>query len=274
MDAEDSALDMEDDAAIPPIDIRQRRSSNVSRRRPSVSVTSTRTQATAVPPTSSPSTSPRKPELTASPGSTSTPLPHPSPPPAPPRMRTHSVLSRALDVGSAPSPLAQVFLPLNVSDELQLEGEQQLSAAGLGGGGPGTGPIAGGGAGVLSYGPATRRRLSSIHPQRRTNTGTTATGDSFAPPGLRRFPSGGVASPVSAARVGGLAGQVLSESPDDRDDANPGSDPAETAGQIEEEGAGAGLVERRLDQIVERQRRMEELLMSLAAGMQQQTPSG
>lgn len=200
-------------------------------------------------PPTSPKASPKKPEA-PSPASGSAP---------PPRSRVLSLLSRVDPVPSVPSPLAQLFQPLNVTDDAQIESDQQLGAAGA------AAPTSN----IVSYGPATRRRLSSIHPQpvRRAGTvATTATGDSFLPQGQtqgqqgqKRFPA--VSSPVARAGISSLAAQPLSESPGDES-----SGPTETAGQLEDEGSN-GMFEHKLAAIEERQKRIEDLLIHLTANL-------
>lgn len=116
-DMDESALDMSDAGPVPPVDIRQRRMSTASRR-PRASNASTQS-VTSRP---SPPASPLKAERSGS-GSGSSPAGGHIPLP---RARLTSVITRSLEgAQSAPSPLAQVFQPLNVTDE-QLEPDQPL----------------------------------------------------------------------------------------------------------------------------------------------------
>ncbi|GJE91189.1 ion transporter [Phanerochaete sordida] len=253
-EADESALDLED-SAIPPVDARaHRRQSTMSRHRPSFSVTSARSQGSAragngtnggsppASPKSSPKSSPKKPEL-LSPASGSVPLP---------RSRALSLLSRGLELAaSAPSPLAQVFQPLIVSDEPPPEDTNAPPPANAA---PGV-------SSVVSYGPATRRRVPSLHPQpaRRAMTVAVPAGDAPAQGARQRFP--GVASPTARSGISALAAQPLSESPDDAAQGGP----TETAGQIiDEEG---GTLTNRLAAIEERQKRIEDLLVQLTENM-------
>jgi len=75
--------------------------------------------------------------------------------------------------------------------------------------------------------------------------------------GYKRFPTG--LSP--GKRSGILGSQALSESPD----AKSNSEPLETAEETEEEGTGMSSVEKRLDGIEQRQKRIEELLLQLTS---------
>lgn len=247
-EADESALDLED-SAIPPVDPRaHRRQSTISRHRPSFSVSSMRSQVSArtgngSSQPASPKSPPKKPEM-LSPASGSVPLP---------RSRALSLLSRNLELAaSAPSPLAQVFQPLNVTDDAPAEDPSVGAATSA----------------AVSYGPATRRRVPSLHPQparRAMTVAATATGDSFVPmvqapvPGQKRVP--GAPSPIVRGGISALAEQPLSESPD----AGSSDGPTETAGQIiDEEG---GMLERRLNAIEERQKRIEDLLVHLTANL-------
>lgn len=130
--------------------------------------------------------------------------------------------------------------------------------------------------GLVSYGPATRRRLTSMHRRNPTIGG----GESFVPQTHSPLAPLGIKR-VSSAGSRGLVNQPLSESPDERGhvafDDQAGSPPegrqqrqAETVTQMqsEEEGAGVGgVMVDRLRRIEERQKRMEEILMKLAEKM-------
>lgn len=263
-DADESALDMSDAGPIPPIDIRARRVSQASRPRVSQSSTSGA-------PRPSPPESPRKAER-SSPSPGHIPLP---------RTRLASLVTRLQDGGAqgAPSPLAQVFQPLIVNNDHALDenGYDQHQSDGS------SQPTSG-----ISYGPATRRRLSSQvqsqHQQQQQQQQhrrgmSTGTGDSFVPGShsplgqssalglnMRRFPPMPASSVVgAAAKAPGLetiaSGQV-SESPDIH------AEPIETASQIEEEGPN-GAVEKQLERLEKRQKRIEELLVQLTEQLEQ-----
>ncbi|KAI0774788.1 hypothetical protein BD413DRAFT_472139 [Trametes elegans] len=240
---EESALDMEETDEVPPIDIvHQRRLSQLSRRRPSHSSSHQhRRPSTSSAGHSSPhaASSPLKAEPA---GPSSSPRGR-SPPPNHiplPRTRVNSILTRGLEVAqSAASPLAQIFQPLIVDEEPVPDDLTQSDVAVSAGTGTGVGH--GAGAPAISYGPATRRRLSSMHvasnAPRRTRTysvaapvlahrehganGGAGAGPSLSPEngagagaGLRRFPTN---SPVMRSHLGLIAAQApLSESPDDR----------------------------------------------------------
>jgi hypothetical protein len=151
-----------------------------------------------------------------------------------PRPRATSFLSRVEPAPSQPSPLAQIYQPL-VIDEIREEDQPQ----------PGTRD-------ALSYGPATRRRLSSMI-KRPTDNLKTNTAQSTA---LRGFSTVGPRPGLST---------TLSTSPgQQRQDWQ--SDGPETATEAEEKESTLGAVQlsRRLDVIEERQKRIEELLVGIA----------
>ncbi|KAI0705213.1 hypothetical protein BC835DRAFT_1314998 [Cytidiella melzeri] len=276
-DADESALDMTDAGPIPPVDIRARRMSQASRPRVSISSTHSQGQPSS-PPRHTPSASPHKSER-SSPSPSHVPLP---------RTRLASMINRVQDsVQIAPSPLAQVFQPLKINNELHLydtttNNEHQQHSP------DGNDPNANGAvpASVISYGPATRRRLSSIvHPQAQSQhrrAMSTATGDAFVSPSqsqtgqssstgmaMRRFPAvpggggGGGGGGRSAGGLGTIASEPLSESPD-------AHDPIETASQIEEEGPD-GVLESRLERMESRQKRIEQLLIQLTENLEQRS---
>lgn len=254
---------MTDAGPIPPIDIRARRMSQASR--PRVSLSSTHSQGNGGnggnPPASrpSPSGSPRKAEQN-SPSPSQVPLP---------RTRLTSLVTRLQDAGqSAPSPLAQVFQPLIVNEEPSMSDDVQQQQFEFPGSGSAAPPTS-----VISYGPATRRRLSSMVPAQHQQPShrrgfSTATGDSFFPPAQSAAPQGQTSALGLAMRrpaggrggagLGTIASEVVSESPDSH------AGPAETASQIEEEGSESAL-ETRLDRMESRQKRIEDLLVQLAA---------
>ncbi|KAI8996333.1 hypothetical protein BD414DRAFT_197116 [Trametes punicea] len=257
---EESALDMEEVDDVPPIDpARQRRLSQLSRRRASHSSSqhgrrpSTSSAGRSTPPVPS---SPRKSEQAGPSSSACSALTQSQPQNQTqtqgqgqsashiplPRARLNSLMTRGFEIAqSAPSPLAQIFQPLVVDDDLSAGDDMTASEGGgvvISGGN-------GSGAGMISYGPATRRRLSSMHaanPPRRGHTysltapgasagyresGADAPGPSSgaeaqsrgapetgAQAQLRRFPTN---SPVLRSHLGLTAAQApLSESPDER----------------------------------------------------------
>lgn len=149
-----------------------------------------------------------------------------------PRHRLTSIMTRGVEVAqSAASPLAQIFQPLIFDDDIPDDHQHIQDTHGV------------------SYGPATRRRLSSMqwrnHPPD-TGPGAPSTA-------LRRFPTHG----SNESRSKALPSQTLSESPDSR------TQPQETAEEIEDEGPHPPL-EKRLDSIEKRQRRIEDLLVQLS----------
>ncbi|KAF9240653.1 hypothetical protein BU15DRAFT_73884 [Melanogaster broomeanus] len=162
--------------------------------------------------------------------------------PIPLHRRVNSSISRP-DV--IPSPLAQVFQPLIMDDEIP----EEAIVDGNGGGGGILSPP------VISYGPATRRRLTSMQSMFRRQT------DLSAPtPIVRRRPF-----PVIDTRQETLAGS-LSSSPEQQ----PGM-AFETAEQVEEDSEqNGGMTEwlRRMGQMEERQKRIEDLLIQLNSKVQ------
>ncbi|EIW58800.1 uncharacterized protein TRAVEDRAFT_72272 [Trametes versicolor FP-101664 SS1] len=307
---EESALDLNETDDVPPIDpAHQRRLSQMSRRRasqssshgprrPSISGSiAGRSTATAPPsPLKAEQAGPSSPpNQSQQPGS----QPAMSHIPLPGRARVNSVLARGLDLAqSVSSPLAQIFQPLIVDDDFISGGDDQNSSEAATSGPSGNGMSAG----QISYGPATRRRLSSMHvlsPPRRGRTYSSATpalglipghreagadgaGPSLSPErggltALRKFPTN---SPLRS-HLGLMATQApLSESPDERGEAQSAvsfNEPRETASQAEaEEENGMGEVtdraawEQRWEGIEARQRRMEEMLMEIAANLRAQ----
>ncbi|CCM01811.1 uncharacterized protein FIBRA_03879 [Fibroporia radiculosa] len=213
---DESALDTSEGNEIPPVDMpRQRRFSQASRRRVSQ--------------TSGPSTPPNSSMKNEGRSGPSIPLP---------RNRLNSIVTRGLDfTQNISSPLAQVFQPLVVDDDAT--DEQSVDN----------------GSGLVSYGPASRRRLTSM-PRRPTGF---AHNDVFSGPSqnqstaLRRFPTYS-----SGGKSNMLGSQMLSSSPD----AKSSSEPLETAEEAEESGP-VGLQER-LDAIDEKQKRIEDLLLQIS----------
>lgn len=156
-------------------------------------------------------------------------------------------MSRTMEAAqSFTSPLAQIFQPLIVDDEpaaLDIQPPPQS---------------------MVSFGPASRRRLTSMHQHRRGNT--DGGGGQYSPPhkamptkegggiglGLRRFP-------------GIIGSDALSESPPTMS-TSPSSIP--TAMQIKQGEADSGGPDRRMDDMEQRQRRMEKLLEKIAASLE------
>ena len=110
------------------------------------------------------------------------------------------------------------------------------------------------------------------HQQSHRRAFSTATGDSFFPSSqiptiggqssalglaMRRPPG---ARNVSGGGLSALATEALSESPDTH------TEPIETASQVEEEGPEATL-EKRLDSMESRQKRIEDMLVDLVANV-------
>jgi hypothetical protein len=167
------------------------------------------------------------------------------------RARLNSMLSRGAEAAHAiTSPLAQVFQPLVVDDDPVTSD-------------PSPGPLAAAPAtSGVSYGPATRRRLSSMK--------RTPTNDAF----------GGQISPLKKSsttgngpRSGPPGNLPLSDSPKSGlpapDDAEPRQSPfPQTAGETEESEINSGGIiawTRRLESMEERQKRIESLLMQLVS---------
>ncbi|KZT06157.1 uncharacterized protein LAESUDRAFT_654224 [Laetiporus sulphureus 93-53] len=223
-DVEDNDLESDDDqgaytSAIGPG--RQRRLSTSSRLKVPVNAG----------PSATPTRSPVKSER--APGPSSIPLP---------RARVNTLLTRGQELGrDVASPLAQVFQPLVVEDDTLHD--RHPSDNGLG-------------SMMVSYGPASRRRLSSIQrrpfgtPQSVPNASPSAQQTAF-----RRFPT--FSPPSQPAILEHM--QPLSSSPD----AKSGSEPLETAEEAEEQGTDMSVWETRLGNIESRQQRIEDLLTGL-----------
>ncbi|CAL1715034.1 unnamed protein product [Somion occarium] len=235
---QESALDTHFDAGpVPPVDMhaRQRRQSTVSKRH--VSGSSTRSQAIQ-PDQPSPSSSPRKAETSNLPN---VPIA---------RARLNSLVTNGVEsLQHSISPLRQALaFPSLMADTQPLSPLAQDAGEGVQ-----TGP-------AVSYGPATRRRLSSMVHQRSTSIsgghqgalGVSA-GEPTSPPGRR------VPLPTSGPTRPSLVHQTLAESPDEQREqyTSPEPVPARRA-----EGDDPLLLTR-LDRMEDRQRRMEDLLVRL-----------
>lgn len=150
-----------------------------------------------------------------------------------------SALSKGAEMASTfTSPLAQIYQPLVVDDDLLEEQAPEQSTPNL-----------------VSYGPATRRRLSSMH----------------------RFPP---MAPLDMRRNGSRGQHLLSDVPLEE---SPGSfgeakraqrggeatpSTPEPASQVYEDEGGAGSTPQlvvRLTRIEERQKRLEDLIMQLSS---------
>ncbi|KAI9063882.1 hypothetical protein FKP32DRAFT_1571075 [Trametes sanguinea] len=258
---EESALDLEETDDVPPIEQarQQRRLSQASRRRASHSSQHQRRSSTSTAGRTTPPV-PASPQQLKSEnaGPSSSPSnqqgqSHMQAPPAHiplPRARVNSLVTRGLELAqSASSPLAQIFQPLIVDDDGAPDDQTMFSEGAASAGG-----LSGGNCAVttgISYGPATRRRLSSMHvanapPPRRVRTYSLATpgfghgatnaghrehalghgpgnaaveeiGGEQQHGGSRRFPTSSGSSPAMRSHLGlMLAHAPLSESPDER----------------------------------------------------------
>ncbi|KAF9075354.1 receptor-activated Ca2+-permeable cation channel [Rhodocollybia butyracea] len=171
-----------------------------------------------------------------------------------PRNRAESIMNRGMEAAqSFTSPLAQLYQPLIVDDQLPINDSVEHSA-------PPTGP-------PLSYGQTARRRLSSMQGHRRTTSeigGQRQTQNRLSPRSPQEtFPS-------MQEVMSGTDG-VLSESPPGLSPRPEGSD-LPTAGQVqEEEGHSGGIMQwsERLGKLEERQERIEKLLETIAKSLEE-----
>ncbi|EGN96774.1 hypothetical protein SERLA73DRAFT_75638 [Serpula lacrymans var. lacrymans S7.3] len=246
----DSALDTREYDELPSLDLLHRRSSSKkSVRRPSSNASSHMPPPSLhpsngsshpphpppLPPSNDLAASPPKLQIPPSPPrpsphTTNRPLPG-SPTSAVPRRRVNSVLGRP-DISQSYSPLAQVFQPLLVDEDIPEE--DVLNAPPL-----------------ISYGPASRRRLTSMQSMHRRPTNDLLHLHTMGP---RKFPS-----TENEARQESLSEGPLSESPNQR------QEPL-TAEQLEEDNDNNGGTlqwTRRMDKIERSQKRIEELLVQL-----------
>ncbi|KAH9940898.1 uncharacterized protein BXZ73DRAFT_42553 [Epithele typhae] len=312
---EDSALEMEESDAATPISPSplKRRGSVASRRHPSSTHQPRRPSSSSHLATPSTPPMPKSPLKSEHPvPGTSTPRaespalqeeqetqpPAPAPVP-PPRQRINSILTRGFEVAqAAASPLAQIFQPLVVDDDILPEEDEDDED---GGSGSGAGHGLSASPPALSYGPAMRRRLMSLHvaptQPRRIRTysvaghhahsagyGYGATGaDAPAPRNaaasssaqslsLKKVPTN---SPPRRSQLGLLAQQAaLSGSPatgghgEDGEDDIESHNPHETAAQVEEHGVPESVTfNQRLRGIEDRQKRIEEMLVEIAMNL-------
>jgi len=153
-----------------------------------------------------------------------------------PRTRLNSAVGRGVDaMQSLPSPLAQVFQPLVVDDNMP---ETINSAAGP------AGPIS------ISYGPASRRRVSSMQSMKQWRHPESLINQAQAN-AMKKFPP--KSSPVDQS--------ALSESPGEGDspltEQKPPMDTAETA--------NVGVPEwiKRIERMEKQQERIENLLVQI-----------
>jgi len=166
--------------------------------------------------------------------------------PLPVRPRINSLVNPAT---SSASPLALLFQPLVVEEDVIAEDQEENQ-------GPPKAPN------LISYGPASRRRLVSIGPRRRGYPiGETSP--------VNRWQYSESRQP-SNSLTRSDDGDQFSRSPDPiRINPSTSSVP-ETAGQVledeEREGGEPGL-SRRLEMIEERQRRIEEMLVKLTESL-------
>jgi hypothetical protein len=155
------------------------------------------------------------------------------------------------------SPLAQIFQPLVVADEEAVLDDGTEGQA-----------VQNPSIPVLSYGPATRRRLSSTHRQ------GAKFGDYPSPqlqpplqdqPGHLRPIFSAPRSP-SSSQGGSITAGPFSQSP-------PQDDEPETVEQVSDDRAHKGgetMLAKRLERMEERQKKIEDLLVSLANDLRSQ----
>ncbi|KAJ3866320.1 hypothetical protein EV359DRAFT_36901, partial [Lentinula novae-zelandiae] len=171
------------------------------------------------------------------------------PHPIPPRTRVNSIMSRGMEAAqSFTSPLAQIYQPLVVDDDLPLASDESLDQVPS---------VPQGGAPLISYGPTTRRRLSSMQGVHRRNTSDHV--QQQQPRSQQNFPS--------MQEVMSGADGVISESPPGQSPSSRGGLDIPTAGQIQEEEGSAGGASQwseRLAKLEERQERIENLLEGIA----------
>ncbi|KAF7309784.1 hypothetical protein MIND_00350300 [Mycena indigotica] len=208
---------------------------------------------------SSPYSSPSRPTPPAQPHSTPLPITSPTPPPPAssssppnrpnpilgPRARVASLMHRGTEVAQTfTSPLAQIFQPLVVDDggipeeitkpDLPSQNRVQLTPEHR----PANGAVVPPPPAGVSYGPAYRRRLSSMHAREGSSGGQVGHVRRASEAPRMLFPTS-------------ENDDVFSESPDDRDSALP------TAEDVEEK---KDVWIQRLDKMETRQERIEELL--------------
>ncbi|KDQ61736.1 hypothetical protein JAAARDRAFT_520251 [Jaapia argillacea MUCL 33604] len=225
----ESALDMQEYDEVPTTPTR-RKFSEGTRARPSPDQVAVRRRSPS--PRPPPQSSPKRPDRLLPPITQNIPVTRP---------RVNSLLQRGADVAhSVASPLAQIFQPLVVDEDVPEEPASQT---------PPASPL-------VSFGPASRRRLSSMR------RGSTLPNIGNISPKRVGFPT------VGASRLGQDFLQPLSESPDQ----NGQSRGPETAEEVEDhDGSSRAPIhwEQRFDQLEERHRRMEDMLAQLLRSIEQ-----
>ena len=168
-----------------------------------------------------------------SPGSSPQKSGHRDSSPISPRQRLNSMLNRGAEVAQTfTSPLAQIFQPLMVDDDIRDSAEPDPSHLGIPSG--------------ISYGPASRRRPAMQRPPA-ADSPTNA---------FHKFPSMG-------SYLSDQEGQLFSSQ-----DADPPHTEPETAEEVQEEEVSAGGMTqwvKRLRNLEEGQKRIEDLLIQLSA---------
>ncbi|KAJ7281492.1 receptor-activated Ca2+-permeable cation channel [Mycena rebaudengoi] len=209
----------------------------------------------------SPYSSPTRPQNSPEQASSSSPAPAPAPtrPVPAPRTRVASLMHRGADVAQTfTSPLAQIFQPLVVDDGLPEADQSQGHAPG-----PhtqGSAPPPG-----VSYGPAYRRRLSSMHARDKSGHAPMYGQLQHSQAHTRHhdvpramFPSGNDADSRSQGD-----NRPFSASPEERALSSSSLPTAEEVEEKNEGSSGADLM-KRLEQIEARQKRIEGLLERIA----------
>ncbi|KAJ4469533.1 hypothetical protein J3R30DRAFT_3661617 [Lentinula aciculospora] len=193
----------------------------------------------------------------------------------PPRNRVNSIMSRGLEAAqSFTSPLAQIYQPLVVDDDLPLASDEDESQDQM--------PLVPqGSAPLISYGPSTRRRLSSIQGMHRRGTsdvGFLRQGNHTSTPNRYLHQQQQQRSPKnfpSMQEVMSGADGVISESPPGDDSLRSGGSGGmdiPTAGQVQEEEGSAGGASQwahRMEKLEARQERIEMLLESIAKDLRE-----
>ncbi|KAJ3983417.1 hypothetical protein F5890DRAFT_1523449 [Lentinula detonsa] len=196
------------------------------------------------------------------------------PHPIPPRTRVNSIMSRGMEAAqSFTSPLAQIYQPLVVDDDLPLASEESESQGQV----P---QVPQSSAPLISYGPTTRRRLSSMpggHRRGTSDVGLLRANNLNTPNRhlLHQHQQRSPQNSPSMQEVMSGADGVISESP-------PGLSPPSgslnipTAGQIQEEEGSAGGAPQwaeRMAKLEERQERIENLLETIARDLRENRKS-
>ncbi|KAJ3852022.1 hypothetical protein EV368DRAFT_82940 [Lentinula lateritia] len=194
------------------------------------------------------------------------------PHPIPPRTRVNSIMSRGMEAAqSFTSPLAQIYQPLVVDDDLPLASDESLDQVPT---------VPQGGAPLISYGPTTRRRLSSMQGVHRRNTSDVGllrqsnnnSNNNLGTPNrhlqhVQQQQQRSQQNFPSMQEVMSGADGVISESPPGQSPSSRGGLDIPTAGQIQEEEGSAGGASQwseRLAKLEERQERIENLLEGIA----------